>query len=79
MKQLPADVDKRYNLVFGDAFNDFSIPYHLTTHEFIELLRSHMTDDGIYILNVIDGKPYNFVIAFMRRHCPPRHVSVNDS
>ncbi len=64
LKTLPAD--KRYNLVLGDAFNDFSVPYHLTTREFNDMLRSHMTPDGIYILNLIDGKPFNFVIAFMR-------------
>ncbi|MCL5276089.1 MAG: fused MFS/spermidine synthase [Chloroflexi bacterium] len=64
LKTMPAD--KRYNLVLGDAFNDFSVPYHLTTREFNDLLRSHMTLDGIYILNMIDGKPFNFVITFMR-------------
>ena len=25
---------KKYDLVFGDAFNDFSVPWHLTTREF---------------------------------------------
>jgi hypothetical protein len=64
LKQLPAD--KRYSLVLGDAFNDFSVPYHLTTREFNDLVRKHMTDNGIYVLNLIDGYPPNFVIAFMR-------------
>src|SRR5262249_10411802 len=27
---------KKYDLVFGDAFNDFSVPWHLTTREFNE-------------------------------------------
>ncbi len=64
LKQLPAD--KRYNLVLGDAFNDFSVPYHLTTREFNDIVRKHMTDNGVYILNLIDGKPFNFVITFVR-------------
>ncbi|HEY3288544.1 MAG TPA: fused MFS/spermidine synthase, partial [Anaerolineae bacterium] len=64
LKQLSADT--RYNVVLGDAFNDFSVPYHLTTREFNDLLRSHMTDDGVYILNLIDGNPPYFVAAFMR-------------
>ena len=64
VEQLPAD--QKYNLVLGDAFNDFSVPYHLTTREFNDKLRAHMTDDGIYILNLIDGKPFNFVAAFIR-------------
>jgi MFS family permease len=58
--------EQRYNLVLGDAFNDFSVPYHLTTREFNDLVRAHMTDDGIYVLNLIDGRPHHFVAAFMR-------------
>jgi hypothetical protein len=64
IKLLPPD--QKYNLVLGDAFNDFSVPYHLTTREFNDLVRAHMTDDGIYMLNLIDGQPHHFVIAFMR-------------
>jgi spermidine synthase/MFS family permease len=64
IKNLPAD--HKYNLVLGDAFNDFSVPYHLTTKEFNDLVRAHMTDDGIYVLNLIDGVNQPFVSAFMR-------------
>lgn len=58
--------DLKYNYVLGDAFNDFSVPYHLTTHEFNQLVRSHMRDDGIYMLNLIDGNSLPFVGAFLR-------------
>jgi spermidine synthase len=44
-----------YNIIFTDAFNDLSIPYHLTTKEFAQQLRSILTDDGIIISNVIDN------------------------
>lgn len=57
---------RRYNLVMGDAFNDFSVPYHLTTREFNQLVRRHLTDDGIYMLNLIDGKERQFIGAFLR-------------
>jgi MFS family permease len=60
------DPARRYNVVFGDAFNDFSVPYHLTTHEFNQLVRRHLTDDGIYVLNLIDGAERPFVGAFLR-------------
>ncbi len=60
------DPARRYNLVMGDAFNDFSVPYHLTTREFNELVRRHLTDSGIYMLNLIDGKERQFVGAFLR-------------
>ena len=43
-----------YDFIFGDAFNDLSIPYHLTTKEFGDLLRSLLKPDGLLIANVID-------------------------
>ena len=45
---------QRYDIVFGDAFNDLSIPYHLTTVEFNRIVQQRMTPDGIYLVNVID-------------------------
>jgi len=56
----------RYNFVLGDAFNDFSVPYHLTTREFNQLVRAQLADDGIYMLNLIDGNDLPFVTAFIR-------------
>jgi spermidine synthase len=44
----------RYDFIFGDAFNDLSIPYHLTTREFSSLLRSLLKPEGLLIANVID-------------------------
>jgi spermidine synthase len=43
-----------YDFIFGDAFNDLSIPYHLTTREFGIILRSLLKPDGLLIANVID-------------------------
>ena len=45
----------RYDVIYGDAFNDFSVPYHLTTVEFDRMLASHLKHDGIYLANVIDS------------------------
>lgn len=45
---------KKYDVIFGDAFNDFSVPWHLTTREFNRKLSSMLTDDGIYMINIID-------------------------
>ncbi|MFC2021207.1 fused MFS/spermidine synthase [Chloroflexota bacterium] len=44
----------KYDLVIGDAFNDLSVPYHLTTMEFNEKIRALLKDDGIYAVNVVD-------------------------
>ena len=43
-----------YDLVFGDAFNDFQIPYHLTTREFAQKIRNLLKPDGLYLALVID-------------------------
>ena len=43
-----------YDLVFGDAFNDYQIPYHLTTREFAQKVRNLLTPRGLYLALVID-------------------------
>lgn len=45
---------EKFDLVFGDAFNDLQIPYHLTTKEFAQKVRNMMKDDGLYLALVID-------------------------
>ena len=45
---------QQYDIVFGDAFNDLSVPYHLTTVEFNRIIASRLKPDGIYLVNVID-------------------------
>jgi hypothetical protein len=45
---------KKYDLVFGDAFNDFSVPWHLTTREFNEKIKKMLTPTGVYMINIID-------------------------
>lgn len=65
---LSRDADKKsFEFVFGDAFNDFSVPYHLTTVEFHQLLKSRMSPDGIYALNIIDDARYGQFLASMVR------------
>lgn len=47
-----------YDFVYGDAFNDFSVPWHLTTKEFTEKIKELMTpDEGVFLVNVIDIYP----------------------
>ena len=47
----------RYNLVYGDAFQDFNIPWHLTTEEFLTSVATLMSDDGLFLVNLIDSYP----------------------
>jgi hypothetical protein len=46
---------KSYDIVFGDAFNDFSVPWHLTTLEFNQKIARMLSDDGVYMINIIDA------------------------
>jgi spermidine synthase len=55
-----------FDIVFGDAFNDFSVPYHLTTLEFDRMVDEVLREDGLYMVNIVDGGPYgHFFRAFV--------------
>jgi MFS family permease len=65
LQQLPAD--RKYDLIFGDTFNDFSVPYHLTTLEFGRAVKEHLSSSGYYAVNVIDDYKYGkFVSSFVK-------------
>lgn len=54
---LPRYLDgepRPFDVVVGDAFGGMSVPWHLTTSEFLTLLKASMTPDGVYVMNVID-------------------------
>jgi spermidine synthase len=57
--------ERRFDLILGDAFNDFSVPYHLTTMEFNQLVADHLTEGGFYMVNIIDGREGHFVRAYV--------------
>ncbi len=46
---------EKYDLIFIDAFNDLSVPYHLTTRQFAQRLRELLDSDGAIVANVIDN------------------------
>jgi MFS family permease len=46
------------DLVVGDAFGGLAVPWHLTTVEFAEDIRRVLRPDGLYLLNVIDYRPF---------------------
>jgi spermidine synthase len=53
-----------YDLIMGDAFNDFSVPYHLTTQEFNERVHAWLADGGLYLVNIIDGPQGTFLRSY---------------
>ena len=54
------NLKQSYNIIFGDAYQGFSPPYHLTTKEYNDQIKSLLAPSGLYIANVIDGKINNF-------------------
>lgn len=52
-----------WDVVVGDAFGGFSVPWHLTTEEFTRAVGERLDGDGVYVLNIIDNPPNRFVAA----------------
>ena len=50
----------------GDAFNDLSVPYHLTTLEFNREVKRILKDGGVYAVNIVDAPtPGRFLGPFV--------------
>jgi spermidine synthase len=57
----------KYDVIFIDAYNDLSIPYHLTTKEFAGLLKDLLNPGGIIMTNIIDNfQKGAFLPSYMR-------------
>jgi hypothetical protein len=57
-RKASGEATVQYDFVYGDAFNDFSVPWHLTTLEFNEKIKELLNpDSGVYLINVIDAWP----------------------
>jgi spermidine synthase len=57
--------DRGYDLIMGDAFNDFSVPYHLTTLEFNRRVQAWLNEGGLYLVNIIDGPRADFLRSYV--------------
>ena len=56
-----------YDAIFIDAFNDLSVPYHLTTRELTGRLQQLLRRDGVLAANVIDDfERGRFLPAYLR-------------
>ncbi len=54
LRRLPPE--RRFDVIFADAFHDVTIPAHLTTDEFHAEVAARLKPGGLYIANVIDAK-----------------------
>jgi spermidine synthase len=58
--ELPDDA---YDVAIGDAFGGLSVPWHLTTVEFLQQVDRTLRPGGVYLLNLIDYPPLGFARA----------------
>lgn len=57
-RQARGTAPKTCDFVYGDAFNDLSVPWHLTTVEFSSHVRDLLTpNQGVFLVNIIDIYP----------------------
>jgi spermidine synthase len=48
--------DRKYDLIFGDAYNGVRhIPAHLVTREFFDRVKSSLSPDGVFLMNIISA------------------------
>lgn len=58
--------NKKYSIIVLDAYSDVrALPAHLLTHEFMKSIKSHLTDDGYAMFNIIANPTYTD--AYSRR------------
>ena len=80
LQELPKG---KYEFIVGDAFNDVSVPYHLTTLEFNEMVRGLLSENGVYAINVVDrmhsGRFLRSVVHTLQRAFPHVYVMRDDS
>jgi spermidine synthase len=51
------------DLVLGDAFGGVSVPWHLTTREMVHEVARVVTDEGLYVINLLDYGQLDFARA----------------
>ncbi|HYJ21916.1 MAG TPA: fused MFS/spermidine synthase [Solirubrobacterales bacterium] len=57
--------DNSADVVVGDAFSGLTVPWHLTTREWMAEVRRVLRPGGLYTLNMIDYKPLSLLKAEM--------------
>jgi hypothetical protein len=58
--ELAQTAPAAYDLIIADIFTGSAVPRHVTTPEFVALGHAALAPDGVYLANVIDGRPLSF-------------------
>jgi len=64
----------RYDFIYEDAINDYSVPFQLVTREFNDKMSQLLAADGVYMVNLIDtyesGRFLGAVVATLEQTFP---------
>lgn len=44
--------DTKYDVIMVDAYQDITIPFQMSTQEFFRMMRSHLTENGVMVVNM---------------------------
>lgn len=47
-----AGTDQKYDVIMVDAYQDITIPFQMSTQEFFSMVRAHLTENGVMIVNM---------------------------
>lgn len=45
-------IDDKYDVIMVDAYQDITIPFQMSSVEFFELLKEHLKEDGVMVVNM---------------------------
>ena len=45
-------VKKHYDVIMVDAYQDITIPFQMSSQEFFKMVRSHLTENGVMVVNL---------------------------
>jgi len=57
--------EPRFDVIFGDAFHDISVPAHLVSREFNQEIKKRLRTRGFYVINVVDQANHPRFLAAM--------------
>lgn len=56
----------RYDVIMVDAYQDITIPFQMSSVEFFKLVKEHLTDDGVMVVNMnMRGKQEDSINAYL--------------
>ena len=58
--------EEKYNVIMVDAYQDITVPFQMSSKEFFQLVKDHLKDDGVLVLNMsMRGKGENTINSYL--------------